>query len=255
MGDVYPYLAGATSITASLPVWVQEGGTEKMLVRLKDEEVRKKAQYEIESGTMIGSNGIKAAGWHGIFLSSCPAHKEYEGKSLEQILKMRNAFDNPFGGYFDLLLDIEGNAGTVQFFMDEEDVKTIIASLLATFITDAAATSPEAGGKPHPRAYGTFPRVLGKYVREDKVLSLEEAVRKMTAMPAGKMGIKGRGLLKEGFFADIVIFNPETIKDKATFDEPHQYPEGIEYVIVNGKIVAEHGKVTGVRPGQILRRE
>ncbi len=254
-GDVYPYLAGSTSIVAALPVWVQEGGMAKMLARLKDEEVRKKAQYEIESGTMIGSNGIKAAGWNGIYVSACAPRPEYEGKNLEQILKMRNAWDDPFDGYFDLLLDIEGNAGTVQFFMDEEDVRTVIAHPLVSFITDAGATAPDAGGKPHPRAYGTFPRVLAKYVREEKLLSLSEAVRKMTAMPAAKLGLKDRGLIKEGFAADMVVFDPAAVKDKATYDNPHQYPEGINYVIVNGKIVADHGKVTGARPGRILRRE
>lgn len=254
-GDVYPYLAGSTSIVAALPVWVQEGGTEKMLARLKEKEVRQKAQYEIESGTMIGSNGIKAAGWHGIFISACAPRKEYEGKSLEQILKLRNAYDNPFDGYFDLLLEIEGNAATVQFYMDEADVRTVISHPLVSFITDAGATSPGAGGKPHPRTYGTFPRVLARYVREEKILSLEEAVRKMTAMPAGKLDLKDRGLLKEGFAADIVIFNPSTIQDRATFDDPHQYPDGIEYVIINGKVVAEQGRVTGVKPGRILRRE
>lgn len=252
--DVYPYTAGSSTITALLPTWVLGGGIEKMLERLKSKETRESIKKEIIEGTMTGSNSIKNAGWHRIFIAVCPSKKEYEGKSLQEILKEQNKFDKPYEGFFDWLLEVEGNATMVAFSMDEEDVKTVMSSSLSSFISDSWATAPSAGGKPHPRAYGTFPRVLGKYVREEKLLTLETAIRKMTSLPAGKIGLQSRGIIKEGFWADIVIFDPATIKDKATFDNPHQYPEGINYVIVNGQVVVDHGRLTDVRPGKVLRR-
>jgi len=252
--DVYPYTAGSTTITAILPVWVLEGGVQEMLERLKDKALREQIKKEIVEGTMTGLHAIKGAGWHGIFVAGCPSKKEYEGKSLEQILKEGNKFDDPFEGFFDWLLEIEGKATMISFSMDEDDVKTVMSSPLSSIISDSSATAPIAGGKPHPRTYGTFPRVLGKYVREERLLTLEDAIRKMTSLPAGKIGLKGRGVIKEGFWADIVIFDPAIIKDKATFDNPHQYPEGISYVIVNGQVVVDHGSLAGVRPGKVLRR-
>ncbi len=251
--DVYPYTAGSTTITALLPTWVLEGGVDKMLERLKDREVRKKIKEEIEEDKMKGENFLKAAGWSGILISQCPL-KEYEGKTLEEILKEKGMLHDPYEGFFDWLLEIKGEATMVIFLMDEEDVKTVISSPLSSIVSDAWATSPAAGGKPHPRAYGTFPRVLGKYVREEKLLSLEEAIRKMTSLPAGKVRLQDRGLIRKGFWADLVIFDPNKIIDKATYQNPHQYPEGIKYVIVNGKIVVKEGKLTGERPGKVLRR-
>ena len=252
--DVYPYLAGSTTITSILPIWTLEGGVEKMLERLRDGHSRERIRQEIASGSMVGSSGIRAAGWSGIYLAGCPANSAYEGKSLAEILKERNRSDTPYEGFFDLLLEIEGNATIVLFYLDEADVRTVMAHPLTSFISDASAISPGAGGKPHPRTYGTFPRVLGKYVREEKLLSLEDAVRKMTSLPAGKIGLKGRGIIGEGLWADIVIFDPATIIDRATFSEPHQYPDGISHVIVNGHMVVENGSLTGARPGRILRR-
>ncbi len=253
--DVYPYVASSTNIKAIVPTWLVEGGVDEMLKRLKDKKLRDKAKNEILKGEIGGSNYIQAAGWGGIFVAACPANHEYEGKALEQILRARGVFDNPYEGFFDLLIEIEGGAGIIGFNMDEDDVKTVIAHPLAAICTDGTVTAPRGGGVPHPRYYGTFPRVLGKYVREEKLIPLEEAVRKMTALPAGKMGIAGRGLLKEGFFADINVFDPATIIDKATFDKPHQYPEGLKYVIVNGEIVVDNGKHTGARPGLVLRKK
>ena len=252
--DVYPYLAGSTSIMASLPVWALEGGVEKMLSRLKDKKLRSQIAYEIDSGMMIGSNGIKAAGWGGVFIAGCPTNKKYEGKSLEQILKEKGRWGDPFEGFFDWMLEIQGNARVNSFFMDEDDVRTVIKHPLASIGSDAGAISPQAGGKPHPRNYGTFPRVLSKYVREEKLLPLEEGVRKMTSLPASVFGIQDRGVLREGFWADITIFDPDKIIDRATYEEPHQYTEGISYVIVNGEIVVENGKHTGKRSGRVLRR-
>ena len=242
--DVYPYTAGSTTITTLLPTWTLAGGVEKMLDRLKNKQTRQSIKLE----------GTRFSEWDGIVIAECPSKKEYQGKSLEDILKETNRFDDPYEGLFDLLLEIEGNATIIVFLMDEDDVRTVMSSPLSSFISDSWVTALDAGGKPHPRAYGTFPRVLGKYVREEELLTLEQAIRKMTSLPAGKIGLKCRGILREGFWADVVIFDQAVIKDQATFDDPHQYPKGIEYVIVNGQVVVDHGRLTGVRPGKILRR-
>lgn len=242
--DVYPYTAGSTTITTLLPTWTLAGGVEKMLDRLKNKQTRQSIKLE----------STRFSEWDGIVIAECPSKKEYQGKSLEDILKETNRFDDPYEGLFDLLLEIEGNATIIVFLMDEDDVRTVMSSPLSSFISDSWVTALDAGGKPHPRAYGTFPRVLGKYVREEKLLTLEQAIRKMTSLPAGKIGLKCRGILREGFWADVVIFDQAVIKDQATFDDPHQYPKGIEYVIVNGQVVVDHGRLTGVRPGKILRR-
>jgi len=252
--DMYPYTAGSTTITATLPTWVLEGGIEKMLERLKDKETRESIKKELAEGSVTGANSIRNAGWHNILIAGCPSKKEYEGESLEEILKKENRFDNPYEGLFNLLLEIEGNATMITFGMDEDDVRTVMSSPLSSIGSDSSATAPAAGGKPHPRAYGTFPRFLGKYVREEKLLPLEEGIRKITSLPAGKVGLESRGLVKEGFWADVVIFDPATIKDKATYDNPHQYPAGIYYVIVNGQVVVDHGRLTSVRSGKVLRR-
>ena len=251
--DVYPYTAGSTTITALLPNWALEGGVNKMLERLKDKETRERIKLEIEEDRMIGENFLKAAGWDGVLISQCLI-EEYEGKTLEQILREKGTFNKPYEGLFDWLIEIKGSAAMVIFIMDEEDVKTVISHPLSMIISDSWVTTPYAGGKPHPRAYGTFPRVLRKYVREEKLLSLEEAIRKMTSLPATKVRLQDRGLIKEGFWADLVIFDPNKIMDKATYQDPHQYPEGINYVIVNGQIVVENGKLTGKRPGKVIKK-
>lgn len=252
--DVYPYTAGSTIVNALLPIWVLEGGVEKMLIRLKNKKTREAINREITDATLKGENMIGGSGWNGIFIGECPPRKEYEGKSLEEIMKGKNTFDEPCAGFLDLFLEIEGNATVVVFQMHEEDVKTVMASPLSLIGSDSWATAPSAGGKPHPRAYGTFPRVLGKYVREERTLTLENALRKMTSLPAGKFGLENRGIIKEGFWADVVIFDAAKIKDKATYADPHQYPEGINYVIVNGQIVVENGRLTDARPGKVLKK-
>lgn len=252
--DVYPYTAGSTSITALLPTWTLEGGIERMLDRLKDRQIRQSIKREIIAGPMAGSGVMRDAKWDGILIAGCPSRKEYEGRSLEDILKKTGKFQDPYEGLFDLLLGIEGNATMISFTMDEDDVRTVISSPLSSFASDSAVTAPSAGGNPHPRGYGTFPRVLAKYVREEKLLTLEQAVAKMTSLPAGKIGLKSRGILREGSWADVVVFDPTVVRDKATYDDPHQYPEGINYVMVNGQVVVDRGRLTGVRPGKILTR-
>jgi len=253
--DVYPYTAAMTTVSSLLPPWTLEGGVEKMLARLNNQEERLKIEKDITEGRMKGENWIKGIGWENIMVAECPLDKDAEGKSLETLFKERNQFHQPFKSLFDWLIKIKGEATMVFYCMDEEDVKTVISSPLSTIISDSWVIAPSGGGEPHPRGYGSFPRVLGKYVRKEKMLSLEDAIKKMTSLPANKIGLKDRGILKEGYWADIAIFNKDEIKDKATFENPHQYPEGVYYVIVNGKMVVDNGNITGIRPGKVLRRK
>jgi len=253
--DVYPYTAAMTTVSLLLPLWSLEGGVEKMLARLKNYEDRLKIEKDITEGRMKGENMIKGIDWENIMVAECPLDKDAEGKSLETLFKERNQFHQPFKALFDWLIKIKGEATMVFFCMDEEDVKTVISSPMSTIISDSWVIAPSGGGKPHPRGYGSFPRVLGKYVREEKILTLEEAIKKMTSLPANKIGLKNRGIIKEGYWADIVIFNKNEIKDKATFENPHQYPEGIYYVIINGQMAVDNGKITGLKPGKILKRQ
>ena len=226
-----------------------------MLERLNDREERSRIEIYITEGKMKGENWIKGIGWENIMVAECPLDKDAEGKSLEILFKERHQFHKPFKAFFDWLIKIKGEATMVFFCMDEEDVKTVISSPLSTIISDSWVISPTGGGKPHPRGYGSFSRVLGKYVRKEKILTLEEAIKKMTSMPAIKIGLKDRGMLKEGYWADIAIFNKDEVRDKATFENPHQYPEGIYYVIVNGQLAVNNGKITGRKSGKILKKE
>lgn len=252
--DVYPYTAVSTTITSLLPTWVLEGGIEPMLQRLRDPATRESIRSELASAEGGSPSLIRQVGTDRIFIAECPAATGCEGCSLEEIFKGVSQDDDVYSTFLDFLVEIEGNASMVVFAMSEEDVKTVIASPCSAIISDSWVTSPEAGGKPHPRAYGSFPRVLGKYVREEKVLSLEEALRKMTSMPASRLGLQDRGLLREGFWADIVIFDAETIIDRATYEDPHQYPEGVRHVIVNGELVVREGRLTGAKPGSVLKK-
>ena len=253
--DVYPYAASSTTVSSLLPPWSLEGGVEKMLERLNNQEERLKIEKDITEGKMKGENWIEETGWKNIIVAKCSLDKDAEGKSLETLFKERNKFHQPFKALFDWLIKIKGEATMVFFCMDEKDVKTVISSPISIIASDSWAIAPNEGGKPHPRGYGSFPRVLAKYAREEKILTLEEAIKKMTSLPANKIGLKNRGILKEGYWADITIFNKNEINDKATFKNPHQYPEGIYYVIVNGQIAVDNGKITGLKPGKILKRQ
>ncbi len=251
--DFYPYTAGSTGLAACLPPWVHEGGIEEMLKKLQDPALREKIKKDIEEGIEGWENLAKSAGWDRIVISYCERNKEYEGLSISEIAKIRGT--NPFDAMFDLLIEEEAVVGIILHMMSEDDMKYVMKHPLSMVGTDGegyAPYGPLARGKPHPRNYGTFPRILGKYVKEEKVLTLQDAIRKMTSMPAQKLGLLDRGLIREGFWADIVIFDPLKISDKATFSNPHQYPTGIEYVIVNGVKVIEKGKHTGELPGKVL---
>jgi len=257
--DQYPYTASSTHLTtACLPPWVHKDGVRRLLERLRNSDTRKKIKKQIEEeASIIGwDNVIKENGWGSIVISQVNSrkNKELEGKSLKEVVESKGR--DPFDVLFDFLLEEKGNVSGVMFQMSEEDVQTVMTHPATMIGSDGSCLSASAPrGKPHPRSYGTYPRVLGKYVREKNILTLEEAVRKMTSFPAQKLGLKDRGLLKEGHWADIVVFDPDKITDKATYENPHQYPAGIEYVIVNGELVVERGELTDKAPGEVLKKD
>jgi len=249
--DQYPYIAFSNSLSSPIPGWAHEGGTEKLLQRLKDPDVRKRIRNELAA-----TNRNKGVDFNGIMISSVtnPDLKQWEGKRLTEVAAAWKK--DPYNTMFDFILADSARTARVAFAMTEEDLKMGMAQHWVSFCTDAnarATDGPLYEGKPHPRAYGSFPRILAKYVRQDKLLSLEDAVRKMTSLPAQRVGLKERGILKPGFYADVVIFDPASVTDKATFENPHQYSEGVSLVLVNGTPVWEDGKFTGNLPGKILR--
>jgi len=253
--DVYPYTAGSFGLASMLPHWAHEGGSEKLFERLKHPKIREKLRKDMEEGTPEWGSPLKAAEWDATIIARSKKHPEFEGKSVKEIARSKEL--DPFEFVFDLLIEESAAVSVVRFAMREKDVKLVMQHPFSMIGTDSSAASPYGvlgQGKPHPRGYGTFPRVLGKYVREKKILTLENAVRKMTSLPARKLGLKDRGLVKEGMHADITIFNPETILDRATYIEPHQYPEGIEYVLVNGEVTIERNAHTELLAGKVLRK-
>jgi len=252
---MYPYTAGGTGLAATLPLWVQEGGREKMLERLKDPATRARARQEIETTIDGWENLLMATTFDGIQVASVPRDFDQSiiGKRLSEIAAERRA--DPWDVYFSLLAETGGRIGALYHMMSEDDVVTGLQAPFVSIGTDSAALRTEgalAQGAPHPRAYGTFPRVLGKYVREQKVLSLEQAVHRMTGLAAAQMGFRDRGVVREGQHADLVVFNADTIADTATYERPHQYPTGIDYVVVNGVTVLDPKGLTGARPGRPL---
>jgi N-acyl-D-aspartate/D-glutamate deacylase len=252
---MYPYTAGGTGLAATLPLWVQEGGRERMLERLKDSATRAKARQEIETKLDGWENLLMAATFDGIQIAGVPRDFDQSiiGKRISEIAAERKA--DPWEVYFQLLIDSGGRIGALYHMMSEEDVRTGLRAGFVTIGTDSAALRSEgllAQGSPHPRSYGTFPRVLGKYARDDKILELQTAVHRMTGAAAVQMGIRDRGLLRERYLADLVVFNPQTVKDTATYERPHQYPTGIEFVVVNGVTVLDQKGLTGARPGRPL---
>lgn len=246
--DQYPYVAGSTMLGVILPPWVHDGGTDKVVERLADPELRKKMVYDIEHGIPGWDNFVEFAGLDGIFVTSVKTQKNQDaiGLSLTQLGKLRGK--DAYEATFDLLLEEENAVGMVDFYGTEEHVQLFMKRPEMNACTDGLL-----GGKPHPRVYGAFTRILGKYVREDKALSLEEAIYKMTKKPAETFLIADRGQIKEGYFADITIFDKDTVIDKGTFVDPIQYPEGIKYVLINGQTVIAGENHTGARSGKVLR--
>jgi N-acyl-D-amino-acid deacylase len=255
--DQYPYNRGMTSLVTVLPPWVHEGGTDAILERLENSEVRNKIKQDIQRGIEGWENMLEVAGMKGIYISKVKTKKwqGIEGKNIPDIQKERGYSDG-LDLIFDMLLDERCGVDMTIEDIGEEDIRRIMKHPFTMFGTDGWGVSPTgvlSHGKPHPRFYGTYPRILGRYVKEEKVLTLQEAIHKMTSLPARKIGLKDRGIIREGFWADIVIFDPETIIDKATYNDPHQFPEGIHYVIVNGIVVVENGKQGDFLPGKVLR--
>ncbi len=255
--DIYPYIAGSTSLSACLPPWAQEGGGEKMLSRLRDPELRQRLKKEISADSKDWENIYLGSGGAAGILIGSVGNRELEslqGKRLEEIATAQNK--DPLDALFDLILADHGQTGAIYFMMSETDLLAAMRSPFVSFCTDSGARAtdgPLSGAKSHPRGWGSYPRILGRYVREQKVLPLEKAVAKMTGMPAQRVGLKDRGLLREGMFADIAIFNPQTVIDRATFEAPNQYPEGVLYVIVNGQLSVDQGKRTAALAGRPLR--
>ncbi|NPV80469.1 MAG: D-aminoacylase [Firmicutes bacterium] len=248
--DVYPYTASSTGLSVIIPSWVADGGTRQMMERLRDERVleRLRPVVEHEQGEKLG--------WDKIVISQVKSHKNkiFEGKDLATIAKESGM--TPFDISIRLLLEEGMDVGTVRFGMCEDDVKEVMAHPLSSIGSDATARAPYgalSSGKPHPRAYGTFPRVLARYWKEERIFPLEEAIRKMSALPAQRLGLTRRGVIRPGMFADITIFDENRIADKATFADPHRYAEGIDYVIVNGKLSLEQNAATDARAGRVLR--
>ena len=250
--DVYPYVAASTVLSAELPQWAHEGGTEKLVQRLTSAETRDRLSREMREESPDRASLLEAGIWDVTQIARCKNHPDLEGKTVSEIAQTKHI--DPFELVFDLLID-DAAISIVCFVMCEDDVCTVLRHPVSMIGTDASAVAPYGvlgKGKPHPRSYGSFPRVLGKYVREERILTLENAIRKMTSLPAQKLGLRDRGIIREGMRADITIFNSETVTDRATYQNPHQYPDGIEYVIVNGKIAVRERGHTGALAGRVM---
>jgi N-acyl-D-amino-acid deacylase len=249
--DRYPYIAGATSLDLLFPVWAREGGTERFMSRLKDPAFDARLQAHLaEQEKGYGT-------WAGILISEVGSDKNRPLEGLNVLEGAAGAGKPPYEFMRDLLVEESGRVGMIAFYGTEDVLKSILSLPFVGIGADSSAVAPYGPlgkGKPHPRFYGTFPRVLGKYVREEKLVPLEEMIRKMTAMPAGELGFVRRGRIKVGWAADLCVFDPDKVIDKATFKEPAVYPEGIVQVIVNGQVVVDGGEHTGRLPGRVLRK-
>ncbi|MBZ5516045.1 MAG: D-aminoacylase [Acidobacteriia bacterium] len=254
--DQYPYIASMTGLEMCIPPKYQEGTSAEFVERLKDPRVRAQIRRDIGAGVPgWGDNELQdVGGWHGVLVASLQKteNKRYEGKRMDEVARMMGK--DPLDALCDLLISEGGAAEAVYFGMSEADVESAMKQPWVGVGSDGSAVSPEMQfvGKPHPRFYGTFPRVLGYYVREKKVLTLPETIRKMTSLAAEITGLTDRGLLRPGMAADITVFDPATVADRATFEDPLQYSVGIEYVIVNGTVVLKKGEHTGAKPGRVL---
>ncbi len=255
--DMYPYTAGQTGLYALLPPWAQEGGINEMLARISRPEYREKIIDAWKTrGKERWQNWVYEIGWSNIILAytASEKYKVYEGKSFEEISRATGT--DPYQLAFDILLDSEGSTSIILFYGSESDLEYFLTRPWTTIGSDHVGLRPDAeiGSAQHPRAYGTFPRILARYVREKGVLGLTDAVRKMTFQAARKLGLRDRGLVYPGFKADLVVFDMHEIADQASYKEPHRFPKGIKYVIVNGRIVVENGEYNGEKPGRVLRR-
>ena len=265
--DQYPYVASSTGLTATIPPWALDGGTARLLERLKDKAQRARIRRDMEDQNPSWESRYQSAGtWQNVQLAAIgrtrgaaeqgtSPNRKYEGLRVAEAAKQ--AGKDPFDFVFDLLIEERGSVGCVYFIIDEADLALALKQPWVAIGSDGSAFATEGplrAGVPHPRSFGTFPRVLGRYVRELKVITLQEAIRKMTSLPASILGLPDRGTIQEGQWADLVIFDPSTVADQATFEDPFQYPVGIETVLVNGQVVLDEGKHTNARPGKVLKR-
>jgi N-acyl-D-aspartate/D-glutamate deacylase len=259
--NVYPYTRGNNDLVSIVPPWAHEGGRTQLLVRLKDPLQRERMKRDIKQGIEGWYNHYTAVGgdWSRMLVS---ANNAYRGLTMDRVMAARTRNKSPtpdlLDELFDLLVEEGGSVSTVYAHHTEEDMQLALRQPWCSIGSDGssyAIEGPLRRGNPHPRNFGTFPRVLGVYVRESGVLTLEDAVRKMTSLNAAKLGLIDRGLVRPGLMADLTLFDPTRVVDRSTYTDPFQYPVGIEYVIVNGQVVLERGQHTGARPGKALRRQ
>ncbi|HEY0375522.1 MAG TPA: D-aminoacylase [Pyrinomonadaceae bacterium] len=255
--DVYPYTAASTSLSACLPPWALEGGTARMLERLREPKTRERLKRDIMSDSKDWENiFLGSGGANGVLISSVvnPSLENLQGKRVSEIAAEQQKDD--LDALFDLILADHGETDAIYFMMSEDDLRAALRAPFVSICTDSAARAtdgPLSKDKGHPRGWGSYPRILARYVRDEKLLTLEEAVRKMTMMPAARVGLKDRGVIREGAFADITVFNPATVRDRSTFENPNQYPEGIPFVITNGQLSVDNGQRTSALAGRVLR--
>ncbi len=255
--DQYPYIAAATTLDSAIPPQFHAGGPAALLQRLQNPPERAEIAQAIATDTENDwENMTHNSGWDTILLSFHPTRPELVGRTIAEIAAASGA--DPMEAMLDIILETGAQADIVDFCMDEQDVATILRHPSTIVVTDAetcAVDGPLSVGSPHPRTYGAFPRILARYVRQQGLLTWEEAIHKMTALPAARLGLRDRGVVREGAFADLVVFDPDAVADTATFTKPHRYPEGIPHVLVNGRFVLYNGLQTKERPGRVLRKE
>ena len=254
--DMYSYTAGSTGLDAAMPTWVQAGGREAWIKRLKDPAIRREVITEMRSDSPVFENLYRHAGPEGTLLVGFrnPKLKPLTGKTLAQVAAERKV--SPEDAAIDLVIEDGSRVQVVYFLMSEENAKRQTALPWMSFGSDAGAQAPEGvfmSSSTHPRAYGNVARVLGKYVREEKALTLQDAVRKLTSLPAANLGLRERGALKAGYFADVVIFDPATVADKATYEQPKQFAVGVNWVLINGGVALKNGEPTGLKTGRVVR--
>jgi N-acyl-D-amino-acid deacylase len=255
--DMYVYTAGGTGLEATIPSWAQEGGTDSLKARLANPQIRARLKREIVTGSEGWWNIIQSAGgWDGIVLVNArnAANAKYEQKTISQIAREENK--DPADAAWDLVAQGQGRVMAIYHMMGEPDIETALRFPWTSIGSDAGAVAqvgvPDATGLPHPRSFGNFPRVIAKYVKQRHVITLTEAIRKMTGWPATRMRLANRGTIEVGNWADVTIFDYNTIEDKATYDKPMEFPTGIEWVLVNGAVTIDHGKHTGAKAGKVL---
>jgi N-acyl-D-amino-acid deacylase len=255
--DMYTYPASSTGLDSIMPAWVQEGGHDAWVRRLQDPDIRRRVIEQIASGDPEWGSSYQEAGRpENIILVGFrnEALKPLTGKTLAEVAAMRGR--DPLETALDLVVEDNSRVSCVFFTMSEENVRKEVALPWVSFCSDSASLAPEGvflKSNPHPRAYGSFARLLAKYVREEKIIPLEEAVRRLAALPADTLKLDRRGRLLPGYFADVVVFDPATIQDHATYANPHQYATGVQHVFVNGVRVIEDGEHTGATPGRVVR--